>query len=631
MQKKTIIFSISLTLLILGELVTTIGTYYALLKRSDNDLQARMTLIGTNVVNELTNIVEICEYELARTTAVLRINGINISESTYDDMMQFNKSTGLDSIQYYMLIIKLTPEDLLSYEDFCSQNIVPNCTITEIVGRSLEPVSYRPHYWPLIFTTVITSNGSNFDISLTGFDLYSINATRSVIDSGLISESDPSPPEYISWSRISTIVQGNKNPYNYDVFLSKLSLIDQDGPYDVDNTIGMASMIVSVGKIITTSFKNSNADVNMTNNVDIFVFDVTENTPLNHSLLYHRLDPDYTNITTPDDIIPSFYILRYDYQFANKNWSIYFSFLPLFVVTYSDPEGIIVPIVMAIIFVLVDIIIIILYRIYILLVQQIQMNNEKNIIAKNILDYVNHEIRNPLNVIKGLVSYISDRLDPYIKNIQKLDIELLTTIISDLSTVNGACDMLEHIVTDILDIRKLESGKLNLDIRIVIIHDFIQDVKKTIIQKINEKQTIILKTDYTEDMTMKIDPYRLKQILLNYLTNAVKYTDEGTITILIRQESNTTRFSVIDTGRGIRAENKYKIFQPFNQISSEDATRYGGIGLGLYLCNMLASRMNGTVGFTSEFSKGSTFWVEFPNEVLTTDASENTDEEEEMI
>src|SRR5579872_774291 len=261
MHKRTIIFSISLLILILGEIAATIGTYYAILDRSNNNLQAQMSLVSNNAIDGLTNIVSICEYELARTTAFLRIYGINISVSTYVDMMQFDKSSIIDSIQYYMLTIKLTPNDLESYENFCKEYVIPNCTITEISNRSLIPVSNRPYYWPLIFTTLITTNISNSSNILTGFDLYSNNATKDLVDTAL------TPLEYTSWSRISTIVQGNVNPYNFDVILSKLALIDLDGPHNVDNTIGMASLVVSVGKVMTTAFKQSNSVVNMTNNV----------------------------------------------------------------------------------------------------------------------------------------------------------------------------------------------------------------------------------------------------------------------------------------------------------------------------------------------------------------------------
>jgi signal transduction histidine kinase len=113
-----------------------------------------------------------------------------------------------------------------------------------------------------------------------------------------------------------------------------------------------------------------------------------------------------------------------------------------------------------------------------------------------------------------------------------------------------------------------------------------------------------------------IDEMRLKQILLNFLTNALKFTESGSITLKIEEFDQTMKFSVIDTGKGIPQNDKSKIFQPFNQINKEDASRHSGIGLGLYLCKMLSTCMNGKIGFESEFKKGSTFWVEFQKKVL---------------
>ena len=197
-----------------------------------------------------------------------------------------------------------------------------------------------------------------------------------------------------------------------------------------------------------------------------------------------------------------------------------------------------------------------------------------------------------------------------------LEKETYDSVISDLYTVSGACDMLEHIVTDILDIRKLESKKLSIDNKLVNIDIFMKDLIKTISQKINEKPELNFTQEYNKDQIIYIDPFRLKQILLNYLTNAVKYTNQGYIKIKIHEINDYIRFSISDTGKGIRVDDQKKIFYPFNQVSSDDSSRYGGIGLGLYLCKMLSELMGGRVGFSSEFKHGSTFWVEFPKDLL---------------
>jgi signal transduction histidine kinase len=614
MKPRTIIFIITFVVFVLLEMGATIGVYFYLSTNNNNNIHSTMISIGNHVMTELDNIIDTCKYELARTTAFMRHNGIYLSTDVYEDMMQFNKSTILDAIQYYVLVTKLDYDNVTTYEDFCSNNVRPDCTISQIDNNTIVPVldePPRPYYWPIIFF----GNVSDVMLEFTGLDLYSNNQTKMIVDTAL------TPNDYTSWSRLSTLV--SENPSNYDVILTQLALIDINGPNTIDNTNGVAFIIINVGTVFDTAYTRVITSVDVSN-VDIFVFDASPDVPPDQNLLYKRNIDSYAHILEPYDIVSAPNILEYNYTFANKDWMIYFNFLPSFYQLRTDPQVNIIPIVMGVIFVLVDIIIAIMYRVYILMIKQLKSKLEKNSVAKNMLDYVNHEIRNPLNVIKGLVAYVLDRLDPF-KNTKKVpDKQLLSTIISDLSTVNGACDMLEHIVTDILDIRKLESGKLDLDNKNISIDVFIQDIKKTISQKINEKQTIALECKYPKKLRIHIDPYRLKQIMLNYLTNAIKYTDSGSITISVKKKANMLRFSVIDTGKGIREENKSKIFQPFNQLSSHDATRYGGIGLGLYLCNMLAIRMQGLVGFESEYDKGSTFWVEFPIELLTVTNSDES-------
>ena len=239
--------------------------------------------------------------------------------------------------------------------------------------------------------------------------------------------------------------------------------------------------------------------------------------------------------------------------------------------------------------------------------------------STQMLGYVNHEIRNPLNVIKGLVQFIlQNMIQINMENVEKIGIDkpVFDTMISDLSTVAGSCSMLEYIITDILDIQKLESGKLELNNKWIKINHFLNDIFKTISQKIDEKQTVKFKQLYEPTLSLYFDKYRMKQILLNFLTNAIKYTTNGEITLKIELIDNFYRFSVKDTGKGIHEEAKNKIFQPFNQTNVNDASRYGGIGLGLHLCKMLSERMGGSIGFESTFGYGSIFWVDFPRHIV---------------
>ncbi len=109
------------------------------------------------------------------------------------------------------------------------------------------------------------------------------------------------------------------------------------------------------------------------------------------------------------------------------------------------------------------------------------------------------------------------------------------------------------------------------------------------------------------------DRYRLEQILLNFLTNAFKHTDEGVVTLSVSFSTmSLVRFAVWDTGKGIPPDKKEKLFHQFAQVSAKDSSDLGGFGLGLYLTKMLAGLLGGQVGFESTLGLGSVFWVDLP-------------------
>ena len=309
----------------------------------------------------------------------------------------------------------------------------------------------------------------------------------------------------------------------------------------------------------------------------------------------------------------------YEYLMSSRKWNIAIKYSNTYIQSSKTNLLIIVPCILIAVFTLLNFLVIILYKFICSLKQRAILEKNKNTVSTQMLGYANHEIRNPLNVIKGLVQFTLQNMINYNHQTNKtIKIEkgLYDTMISDLSTAVGSCNMLEHIVTDILDIQKLDSGKLELNNKWINMDHFTNDISKTISQKIDEKQTIKSKTICDRGLMLFFDEYRMKQILLNFLTNAVKYTSKGKIILKMKKTNDGFRFSITDTGRGIPEEAKIRIFQPFNQSNPEDASRYGGIGLGLYLCKMLAERMGGEIGFESLLDKGSTFWVEFSQNLI---------------
>ncbi|RLD53850.1 MAG: hypothetical protein DRJ05_15760, partial [Bacteroidetes bacterium] len=220
---------------------------------------------------------------------------------------------------------------------------------------------------------------------------------------------------------------------------------------------------------------------------------------------------------------------------------------------------------------------------------------------------VSHEIRNHMNSIIG----ISDVLAETTLNQEQTDF-------LDVIQVSG--NNLLNIINEILDFSKIEAGQIILEKEPLNLSKLFKEVIS--LHKYNAKQKkLYLKSVISDQIPKKLlgDPTRLSQILINLVSNALKFTDTGGITIyadiykdddISTQESSDTliKFRVVDTGIGISKSSQDKLFKPFSQTHAAVQRKMGGTGLGLVICKNLAALMNGEVGIDSEEGEGSTFW-----------------------
>ncbi len=185
---------------------------------------------------------------------------------------------------------------------------------------------------------------------------------------------------------------------------------------------------------------------------------------------------------------------------------------------------------------------------------------------------------------------------------------------SDLGTIVRSAEFIEHIARDILDLRRVEEGKLDIAVSEVDVVQLMNGLEKAVASMQSKRPGVAFKVNCDKDIhSIRTDRYRLEQILLNFLTNAFKHTEEGVVTLSASFVGLTSlRFAVWDTGKGIPREKMEALFKQFSQVSSEDASDFGGFGLGLYLTKMLAKLLSGTVGFESTLGLGSVFWVDLP-------------------
>jgi PAS domain S-box-containing protein len=214
---------------------------------------------------------------------------------------------------------------------------------------------------------------------------------------------------------------------------------------------------------------------------------------------------------------------------------------------------------------------------------------------------MSHEIRTPLNAVLGLARLLQDERDERRRH-------------DYLQHLVGAAEGLAGLVSDVLDLSKIEAGRVVLEDIQFDLHELVASTFHTF-APLGRERGLAMECSVEPGVPRQIhgDPVRVRQILSNYLNNALKFTPRGRIALECRPgEAGTVRFAVIDSGIGIAPAARNRLFQPFSQADSSTTRRFGGTGLGLSICRELAVLMGGRVGAESELGRGSVFWVELP-------------------
>ncbi len=219
---------------------------------------------------------------------------------------------------------------------------------------------------------------------------------------------------------------------------------------------------------------------------------------------------------------------------------------------------------------------------------------------------MSHELRTPMNSILGLSELILESSSLKGKNKERLEVVLKSG------------KRLMNLINDILDLSKIEAGKMEIREEQVLLDELIEDVESAVTPlTLNKNIEFKLTKEINTHVQISTDKGRVTQVLINLLGNAVKFTEKGRVELAVSApDSDTLKFDIIDSGIGMSQSDLQIIFEEFRQIDGTTTRKYGGSGLGLTICKKIADMLNGSISVQSEIGKGSTFSFSIPLKVL---------------
>jgi signal transduction histidine kinase len=233
------------------------------------------------------------------------------------------------------------------------------------------------------------------------------------------------------------------------------------------------------------------------------------------------------------------------------------------------------------------------------------------------LSNTSHELRTPLGSIQAVSRILLDKMDGELTPEQEKQVRFIERAANELS----------GLVNDLLDLAKIEAGKVEVNASSVLVRNLFSGLKGMLRPLATKTSVELVFHEPEEDLAIGTDEGKVTQILRNFITNALKFTDKGHIqvSVALLSATDTVRFTVSDTGLGIAPENLQLIFEEFSQIENSHQRIHKGTGLGLPLCRKLAKLLKGEIGVNSILGIGSTFFLDLPRQYTGNSAVQSRD------
>jgi signal transduction histidine kinase len=592
---------------IIAQILITIFTYGVLKDSEDNDIKQLINRRGDTIIIEYDTRLKSVFHIIDRNNQIFQQNGKLVKPDTYANYISFNTIPETIPFQYQRWFPRIIQSERQAYEDFGNQFIQPNFTIRDVVQifpeLIFESAKNRSEYY------AFTLSEPPFPGSLGG----------DLLNSSLANSQDLQ----LTFSNKDTTMQRSTRLFELDSFTNLAIRISSpvyiNGNRTDDNLMGITDFLIVPDRFITNI---ANIIKIGRENFNMFIYDLSDTIPDSNSLVY--VEDSYSNFnsrTFIDNVKKIKNSYNQIYNIGNRDYFIQFSFSETYINEERTffPEGILI--MMIILFSAADIISVIVYSLY-----KTRLKNRSIDMQYSILYNVNHNTRNPLNSIKGVIEIVLYYLTEKITGKSQLEfnkqdynsipnediilnsVELKDEVINPLIDAQYSTVMLTNIIYSTDYVNDIILGNTELVKNEVELQQIINYVLSVLAHSISEKNLKLNVNIFNSSYKIIIDKDRLCQILIILVENAFKYTDKGYININVQKDDSNIIFQIIDSGIGLEPQHVKNIFE----YRKSKPHVLGSGGLSTYHAKMITNSLKGEIGYYPNEGQGSIFWVKIP-------------------